>query len=65
VIYSYSAESPERQRGPVWAGSTPRGSGVRVEAPLGAVFEFRDGKISRMRAFLDQGEALRAAGLSE
>jgi ketosteroid isomerase-like protein len=42
-----------------------RGSGVRVEAPLGAVFEFRDGKISRMRAFLDHGEALRAAGLPE
>ena len=38
-------------------------SGVPVEGPYGAVFEFRDGKISRIRLFLDQGEALRAAGL--
>jgi ketosteroid isomerase-like protein len=42
-----------------------RGSGVPVEAPLGAIFEFRNGKISRMRAYLDHAEALRAAGLSE
>jgi ketosteroid isomerase-like protein len=40
-----------------------KGSGVPVEGPYGAVFEFRDGKISRIRLFLDQGEALRAAGL--
>jgi ketosteroid isomerase-like protein len=42
-----------------------RGSGVPVDAPLGAIFEFRDDKISRMRAYLDHGEALRAAGLSD
>jgi ketosteroid isomerase-like protein len=42
-----------------------RGSGVPVDAPLGAIFEFRNGKISMMRAVLDHGEALRAAGLSE
>jgi ketosteroid isomerase-like protein len=42
-----------------------RGSGVPVDAPLGAIFEFRDDKISRMRAYLDHDEALRAAGLSE
>jgi ketosteroid isomerase-like protein len=40
------------------------GSGVPVTAPLGAIQDFRDGKISRIRAYLDHGEALRAAGLS-
>jgi len=35
-----------------------------AEAPLGQLCEFRDGKIARLRTFLDHGEALRAAGLS-
>ena len=42
-----------------------RGSGVPVEAPLGAIFDFCDGKIWRVRAYLDHAEASRAAGLSE
>jgi len=42
-----------------------RASGARVEAPIGVIFEFRDGKISRSRSYLDHGEALRAAGLVE
>jgi ketosteroid isomerase-like protein len=42
-----------------------RGSGVQVDAPLGMIFDVRGGKISRQRSFLDHGEALRAAGLSE
>jgi len=41
------------------------GSGVPVDTPMGSVLDFRDGKISRVRAFLDHGEAFRAAGLSE
>ncbi len=41
-----------------------RGSGVPVDAALGILFDFRGGKISRQRSFLDHGEALRAAGLS-
>ena len=41
-----------------------RGSGVTVDAPTGAVYDFRDGKVSRIRLFLDPDEALRAAGLS-
>ena len=52
----------------LWLGRAEgrgKGSGVPVDAPLGAVSDFRDGKISRARAFLDHGEALRAAGLSE
>jgi ketosteroid isomerase-like protein len=42
-----------------------RSSGVRVDTPLGTVVEFRDGKMSRIRAYLDHSEALRAASLSE
>jgi ketosteroid isomerase-like protein len=42
-----------------------KGSGVVVDGPYGAVFDFRDGKVSRIRLFLDHGEALRAAGLAE
>jgi len=38
-------------------------SGVQVDAPIGIVYEFRGGKVSRVRAYLDHSEALRAAGL--
>jgi ketosteroid isomerase-like protein len=41
-----------------------RGSGVQVDSPIGVIYDFRDGKMSRVRAYLDHGEALRAAGLS-
>jgi ketosteroid isomerase-like protein len=41
-----------------------KGSGVPVDASLGMVFDLRDGAISRIRGYLDHGEALRAAGLS-
>jgi ketosteroid isomerase-like protein len=42
-----------------------RGSGVSVAAPLDILYDFRGGKISRMRSFLDHDEALRVAGLAE
>ena len=42
-----------------------RGSSVPVDAQVGFVVDFRDGKMSRVRSFLDRDEALRAAGLSE
>jgi ketosteroid isomerase-like protein len=51
----------------LWLGRVEalgRGSDVRVDAPTGAVFDLRDGKLSRIRAYLDHGEALRAAGLA-
>ena len=35
-------------------------SGVPVDSPLGMVFDFRGGTISRIRGFLDHDEALRA-----
>ncbi|HMH48039.1 MAG TPA: hypothetical protein VK538_10030 [Solirubrobacteraceae bacterium] len=40
-----------------------KNSGVPVDASLGMVFDLRDGKIARIRGYLDHGEALRAAGL--
>jgi len=42
-----------------------KGSGAPVESPFGSVLDLRDGRIFRHRAFLDHGEALRAAGLNE
>jgi ketosteroid isomerase-like protein len=40
-----------------------RGGGVPVDSPVGAVWELRDGKIWRLRAYLDHAEATRVAGL--
>jgi ketosteroid isomerase-like protein len=42
-----------------------RGGGVQVELSVGAVTDFRDGKVWRLRVFSDYGEALEAAGLVE
>ena len=39
-----------------------KGSGVQVDAPVGMVIDFRGGRNSRARGYLDHGEALRAAG---
>jgi ketosteroid isomerase-like protein len=52
----------------IWLGRIEgrgRGSGVPVDAPMGAVFDFRGGKISRARSYLDHAAALEAAGLKE
>jgi ketosteroid isomerase-like protein len=42
-----------------------KASGIEVVEPLGMVFDFRHGAISRIRGYLDHGEALQAAGLGE
>ena len=42
-----------------------KGSGVTVDAPTAAIVDFRDGKVARIRLYLDQSEAARAAGLAE
>jgi ketosteroid isomerase-like protein len=42
-----------------------RGGGVPVDSPVGAVWDLRDGKIWRLRAYLDQAEASAVAGLEE
>jgi ketosteroid isomerase-like protein len=39
-----------------------KASGIPVETPGATINDFRDGKISRVRTYLDHGEALRAAG---
>jgi uncharacterized protein len=41
-----------------------RASGAEVESPIGWIVEFSDGRVTRMRDYLDPNEALEAAGLS-
>ena len=40
-----------------------KGSGVPVDMPLAQIFYFRDGRICRIRSYLDHDEALKAVGL--
>ena len=40
-------------------------SGVETTPPLASVVDFKDGKAIRVRSYLDPGDALQAAGLSE
>ncbi|HWG07684.1 MAG TPA: nuclear transport factor 2 family protein [Solirubrobacteraceae bacterium] len=42
-----------------------KGSGATVDASLGMAFDLRDAKISRIRGYLDQDEALKAVGLEQ
>ena len=42
-----------------------RESGAEIESPLGYVTDFTSGKATQVRGYLDHGEALKAAGLSE
>jgi ketosteroid isomerase-like protein len=42
-----------------------KGSGVSIEQDIAILWELRDGKLLDGHVFLDQGEALEAAGLSE
>ena len=44
--------------------STGRASGIVTGAESANVYDFIDGKISRIRIFLDRDEALKAVGLS-
>ncbi len=45
--------------------ATGKGSGVPVELHLGQVQELEDGRVIRVRNYLEHAEALEAAGLSE
>jgi ketosteroid isomerase-like protein len=40
-----------------------RSSRAQVQAPFGILIDFRDGRMRRIRTFLDRGQALAAAGL--
>ncbi len=42
-----------------------RGSGAEFDSIFGAVIEFKDGKATRIRSYLDPGDALEAARLRE
>ena len=41
------------------------GSGAETESPIAYLVEYRDGKATQVRSYLDPQEALEAAGLSE
>jgi len=40
-------------------------SGAEVESPIGYLLDLTDGKVTRVRSYLDPQEALEAAGLRE
>jgi ketosteroid isomerase-like protein len=42
-----------------------RGSGAPVEVAYAGIFDFRDDRIWRLRAYVDRAEGLRVAGLTE
>ena len=42
-----------------------RGSGLDLKEPMGWVFEFREGRLARMRFYAQPAQALEAVGLSE
>jgi hypothetical protein len=42
-----------------------RGSGITVDAPFWMLVDFREGKLSRTRAYLDEAEALKAVRATE
>lgn len=42
-----------------------RGSGAAVDSPLGMAFDLRDGRISRIRGYLEHSQALQAVGLED
>ncbi len=50
---------------PMRVNARGRASGVVIDTRITAVFEFSDGKVIRAQTFLDHGQALEAAGLSE
>jgi ketosteroid isomerase-like protein len=44
---------------------TARTTGIEFTQEIGEIFEFRGGKVVRVRDFLTHAETLEAAGLSE
>jgi len=49
----------------VRTSSTGRASGIALVADTTNVYDIRDGKISRIRIFLDRDEGLRAADVAK
>jgi ketosteroid isomerase-like protein len=46
-------------------GARGRTSGAEIQTPVSWLAEFRDGRVVRIRDYLDLGEALEAAGASD
>jgi len=46
-------------------GATGRASGIVTGAESANVYDFIEGKISRIRIFLDRADALKAVGLEQ
>jgi ketosteroid isomerase-like protein len=42
-----------------------RGGGVPVDSPVGAVWDLREGRICRLRAYLDHDKALKAVAAAQ
>jgi ketosteroid isomerase-like protein len=45
--------------------ATGKGSGVQVELHMAFVYELKEGRVIRVRTFIDPADALKAAGLTE
>jgi len=56
---------PDRVAGIVRQRAIGKASGAPVELQQGMVWEFKDGRVIRIRHFLSPSQALEAAGLSE
>jgi ketosteroid isomerase-like protein len=64
-IHGLEAIGPDRVLAFLRVVSTGRASGIPVAAETTNVYDLIDGKITRIRIFLDRREALKVAGLEE
>jgi ketosteroid isomerase-like protein len=65
TIERVEAIGPDRVLAFMLVTATGRASGIPQDARTGNVYDLADGKIKRIRIFVDRDEALEAAGLSE
>jgi ketosteroid isomerase-like protein len=64
-LHGLEAIGPDRVLAFIRTGSTGRASGILLAAESANVYDLVDGKISRIRIFLDRREALKAVGRGE
>jgi ketosteroid isomerase-like protein len=65
TIERLEAIGPDRVLAFMRVAATGRASGIPQDARTGNVYDFANGKIERIRIFVDREQALEAAGLSE
>jgi ketosteroid isomerase-like protein len=65
TIERLEAIGPDRVLAFMLVTGTGRASGIPQDAPTGNVYDLVDGKIERIRIFVDREQALEAAGLKE